>query len=322
MPVYVALGNNDSDCGDYQLDAGSEFLAQAGRILTESLPPSERQEALKEFGKGGYYSITMAEPMRATRLIVVNDLFLSPRYRTCAGKPDQVAATSEMLWLEQQFRLARSSGQTVWVIGHIPPGIDPYSTVAGFRNVCAGQAPVTFLSSDKLADLMVENAEVIRLGIFAHTHMDEMRLLEADDSELKDAREHSAAIKMVPSISPVDGNAPSFTIARVDPSSAVLQNYDAIEASNPSGIEATWSKEYDYAETYHQAQFSPSAVKDLAEKFHADAGAKTELSQAYLRNYFVGDRSPELSMIWPEYVCTLTNHTAKAFAACFCSTAK
>ncbi len=31
MPIYVALGNNDSGCGDYQLDTGSEFLAQAGR---------------------------------------------------------------------------------------------------------------------------------------------------------------------------------------------------------------------------------------------------------------------------------------------------
>ena len=322
MPVYVALGNNDSACGDYQLDAGSEFLAQAGRILTESLPPSERQDALKEFGKGGHYSITMAEPMRATRLIIVNDLFLSPRYRTCAGKPDQVAATSEMLWLGQQLRLARSSGQTVWIIGHIPPGIDPYSTVAGFRNVCAGQAPVTFLSSDKLADLMVEDADMIRLGIFARTHMDEMRLLGPDGSELKGAGEHSVAIKMVPSISPVDGNTPSFTVARVDPSSAVLQNYDVIAASNPTGIEATWTQEYDYAQTYHEAQFSPSSVKDLIEKFHADAGAKTEVSQAYIRDYFVGDRSSELSMFWPEYVCTMANHTAKAFAACFCSTAR
>ena len=25
VPVYAALGNNDSDCGDYQLDAKSRF---------------------------------------------------------------------------------------------------------------------------------------------------------------------------------------------------------------------------------------------------------------------------------------------------------
>ncbi len=49
MPVYVALGNNDTECDDYQLDAGSEFLAQAGRIVAEALPQSQRQQVLKEF---------------------------------------------------------------------------------------------------------------------------------------------------------------------------------------------------------------------------------------------------------------------------------
>ena len=322
MPVYVALGNNDTECGDYQLDAGSDFLAKAGRIVAEALPPSERQEALKEFGNGGYYSITMPEPMRATRLIVVNDLFQSPAYATCGGKPDPAAATTEMIWLQKQLSEARRLGQKAWVMGHIPPGIDPYSTVAGFKNVCAGQAPVEFLSSNGLADLLVEYADVVRLGIFAHTHMDEMRLLAPDESELKGAGEQVGAIKMVPSISPVDGNTPSFTIARVEPSSAVLQNYDVIEASNQTGIAAAWTPEYDYGRTYHKQQFSPSAVKELIQEFTADRGAKTEVSKAYLRNYFVGDRSSKLSMFWPEYVCTLANHTAKAFAACVCSTAR
>ena len=45
MPVYVSLGNNDSGCGDYQLDPGSSFLAEAGKILAEGLPPSEREQA-------------------------------------------------------------------------------------------------------------------------------------------------------------------------------------------------------------------------------------------------------------------------------------
>ena len=85
VPVYVALGNNDTACGDYRLDAGSDFLAQTGRIVAEGLPPSQRQQALKEFAKGGYYSLTMEAPMRDTRLIVVNDIFLSPKYSTCAG---------------------------------------------------------------------------------------------------------------------------------------------------------------------------------------------------------------------------------------------
>ena len=127
---------------------------------------------------------------------------------------------------------------------------------------------------------------------------------------------------MVPSISPVDGNNPSFTVARVKRSSAVLQNYEVIAASNQTGIATTWSREYDYAQTYHEAEFSPSTVKELIAGFENDRGAKTDASQGYIRNYYVGDRSPELKPFWPLYVCALANHTAKAFAACVCSAGK
>ncbi len=38
VPVYAALGNNDSDCGDYQLDPDSAFLAEIGKFLTADFP--------------------------------------------------------------------------------------------------------------------------------------------------------------------------------------------------------------------------------------------------------------------------------------------
>ncbi|HEX4757963.1 MAG TPA: metallophosphoesterase [Terracidiphilus sp.] len=323
MPVYAALGNNDTGCGDYQLDGGSDFLAKSGKIIAEGLPPSEQQQAIKDFAAGGYYSVTMAEPMKDTRLIVVNDLFLSPKYRTCTGhKGDSAAIAAQMSWLKQELQQAQLSRQRVWVVGHIPPGIDSYSTLSKFRDVCGGQDPVMFLSSDKLADLMVDYADIVKLAIFAHTHMDEVRLLESDGADAKSALDHSVAVKMIPSISPVDGNNPSFTVAHVNPSSATIDDYVVISASNQTGIATNWTKEYDYAQTYHQSQFSPSAVADLIAKFHADHGANTAPSEAYLRSYFVGDRSMLLSPFWPQYVCALDSYTAKGYAACVCSTGK
>jgi sphingomyelin phosphodiesterase acid-like 3 len=319
LPVYVALGNHDSGCGDYQLDAGSSFLAQTGKIIAEALPPSERQNALNQFEAGGYYSLTMAPPMRGTRLIVVNDVFLSPNYKTCAGNADPTPATVEMTWLEQQLAEARQSGQKVWVMGHIPPGIDPYSTASKFRDVCNGGAPVQFLSSDRMADLLVQYADVVRLGIFAHTHMDEMRLLKPESAEPPQSDPRLVAIKIVPSISPVDGNNPSFVVARVNPSSAILDDYEVIAASNQTGVAAKWAKEYDYAQTYHEPEFSSATLSKLIAQFKADANASTAESQAYIRDYFVGDLSRELSPFWSQYVCAVQNHTARAFDACVCS---
>ena len=322
MPVYVALGNNDTECGDYQLDPSSEFLAQAGRIVAEGLPLSQRQQALHDFAQGGYYSVTMAEPMRDTRLIVVNDLFLSSKYSTCSGKPDSAAATAEMTWLDLQLAQARQAGQKVWVMGHIPPGIDSYSTVAKFRNVCGGQAPVLFLSSQKMADLLIEYADVVRLGIFGHTHMDEMRILEPEGNQLPAKDSGRVAVKLVSSISPGTGNNPSFTIARINPTSAALKNFDVVAASNQTGIATTWATEYDFAQTYHETQYTPATVKGLIEVFKADHEAKASTSKAYIHNYFVGDRSLELSPFWSQYVCSLDSYTAKTFATCYCAGVK
>ncbi len=224
--------------------------------------------------------------------------------------------------MERQLQQARESGQKVWVMGHIPPGIDPFSTVSKFRDVCGGQAPVAFLSSDTMAELLVEYADQVRLGIFGHTHMDEMRLLEPEGDQRQTAQSRRVALKVVPSISPVDGNNPSFTVARVNPDSAILENYDVIAASNQTGVAATWKTEFSFAGTYHEAAFSSSTVDDLIRKFKADHAAVTAPSQAYIRDYFVGDMSRELTPFWPEYVCAMDNHTAKSFAACVCSTPK
>jgi sphingomyelin phosphodiesterase acid-like 3 len=322
IPIYTALGNNDSGCGDYKLTPNSDFLAQTGKILAEALPSSAQQSAAKQFAAGGYFSVTMPAPMQSTRIIVVNDLMLSPRYTTCGGMPDVTAANAEMDWLKQQLEEAKQSGQKAWVMAHIPPGIDPYSTAAKMTNVCSGAAPVVFLSSGKLADLMIEYASTIRLGIFAHSHMDEFRLLEPEAGDPSPSAEHSVAVKVVPSISPVDGNNPSFTIASVDPSTATLTDYEVIAGSNQTGISTTWSSEYDFSKTYHQSQYSPAALKALIAQFHADSSSQQEMSISYIRNFFIGDRSSALKLFWPQYACALDNVSTKSYAACICSAAK
>ena len=320
VPVYVALGNNDSGCGDYKLDANSTFFAQTGPVIAEALPASQRKQAVEEFKPGGYYSIQMAEPMHGVRLIALNDNLMSTKYTTCAGQPDPAPAAQELAWLQAQLAAARAAHQKVWVFGHVPTGIDPYSTVAKGRNVCAGKSPSEFLATDQLADTLVDAADVVRLGIFGHTHMDEMRLLTRDGEAGSAPKQ--VPIKVVPSISPVNGNIPSFTVARVNPTAADLIDYDVVEASNQTGVGTTWKTEYNYAATYNEPDFGAAALTQLIAGFKADPKAATPASAAYIHNYFIGDMSRELSPFWPEYVCAVGNYTAKNFAACVCAAAK
>jgi sphingomyelin phosphodiesterase acid-like 3 len=321
IPVYVALGNNDSACGDYRLDAGNNFLADTARIVVTGLPASDRSAAIQSFAEAGNYSLTMAPPMQNTRLVVLDDLFLSKKYRSCAGELDSAPADAEIAWLQHQLAQARQSGQKVWVMGHIPTGIDPYSTARRLGAMCGHVHPVLFLSSTKLADLLIDYADIIRLGIFAHTHMDEIRLLQPEHAESNSASP-AVVIKMVPSISPVDGNDPSFTIARIHPSTATLRDYKVVAASNQTGIATRWSVEYDFDQTFDQQQFSPTSVRALIAGFAADPDANTPASQQYLRHYFIGDRSTDLKPFWPQYVCAMANANPEGYAGCVCPATK
>jgi len=318
VPVYVALGNNDSDCGDYRLDSHSEFLAVTGKEVTKNFPASERQAAQESFAAGGYYSVSL--PIENTRLLVLNNIFMSKNYATCAGKPDPSAADAQLAWLRQQLTEARAKKQKVWVMGHIPPGIDLYATASRLIDVCGGQAPIMYLSSEKMADELVEFSDVVELAIFAHNHMDEIRLLK-DDGQAP-ASGKSVAVKVVSSISPINGNHPSFTVAQIDPSSAALKDYQVFVASNLTGVDAAWTAEYDFARSYHEREFIPSSVSKLIAGFAADPDAKTQASQNYIADFSVGYATPLLRLAWPQYVCTLPNHTQQSFKACACPAAQ
>jgi len=314
-PVYWALGNNDSDCGDYQLDPHSEFLATVGEEVAKSIPADERKGVEEMFAAGGYYSARL--PAGNARLLVLDDIFMSGRYTTCGGKADASVAEAQLAWLAQQLAEARRNNQKVWVMTHIPPGVDGHASAARIDQVCGAKGPKMFLASEKLAEVLEDSSDVVELAIFAHTHMDELRILKAEGG----APGTGVAVKMVSSISPINGNAPSFTVARVDAASAGLKDFRVFAASNATGAGTAWHEEYDWRQTYHEAEFSAVAVSKVIAGFEADPEAKTEASRNYINNFFVGS-SPLLGVIWPQYVCALRNDSAEGFKMCVCKAGK
>ncbi|MGA8672447.1 MAG: hypothetical protein WB679_21405, partial [Terracidiphilus sp.] len=275
----------------------------------------------RTFAAEGYYSVSLPFPLEHTRLLVLDNLFMSRKYTTCSGNADPAGAEAQIDWLRQELTEARQKKNRVWVMGHIPPGIDPFSTAIKLRNVCGGKPPDMFLNSDALPNLLAEFGDVIELAIFGHTHMDEMRLLKTNVEDAG-ASQPGVALKMVPSISPIDGNMPSFTVALVDSPSAKLADFQVFASSNESGIDATWREEYDYAEAYKQSDFSAESLTRLVAGFQADPDASTEASKTYLRNYYVRDRSLELRLFWTQYVCAVSTYSIDAYRNCRCSKSK
>ena len=314
-PIYLALGNNDSGCGDYHETPDSGFLHAVANDIAADAPAGDRGAILRVFPAEGDYSVSLPHPMERTRLIVLQDMFQSSRYQTCNGDNEDAPANSQVAWLAQQLAQARSAGEHVWVMAHIPPGVDAYSSFHHGNDVCSGAPPALFLHSDAMAQTLERYADTIRLVVLAHTHNDEMRLLPTAEGSAIPA-------ELIPSISPVHGNNPAFLVAKVNPKTATMVDYSVYAASNQTGIATAWPHEYRYSAAYGMPDFSGASLKQLIADFAADPGGKTAKSRDYQRWYAAGrldKKDAELPKIWPGYVCSMTVSDGAAFRSCVCS---
>ncbi len=114
-----------------------------------------------------------------------------------------------------------------------------------------------------LGKTIADFGDVVRLAIFAHTHMDEMRLLKPSGSDAPQNAQASVAVKLVPSISPINGNSPSITVAQIDPATAVMVDYRVFAASNTTGVDTEWTRAYDFREAFHQPDFSAVSLGNV-----------------------------------------------------------
>ncbi len=317
VPIYFALGNNDSGCDDYFETPNSAFLKSAAVSFAADLhDPEARASLMASFPRLGDYSVMLPAPMQNTRLIVLQDIFESARYRGCNNQPNAAPATQQITWLRKQLTEARANGEQVWVMAHIPPGVDVYTTYHRYLfapgEACNVKQPQMFLSNNALGETIAEFGDIVRLAIFAHTHMDEIKLLQGPDGKAVPA-------KMVPSVSPINGNDPSFLIAQVSPQTATIKDYEAYSAANAQG--AVWNREYRYSDVYHLPDFSAKSVDQLTIALIDDKSGEDETSRAYERYFLAGGgtfAALGLQRLWPAYSCSLRELDPAAFRRCMC----
>ncbi len=329
-PIYLTLGNNDSGCRDYDEDPNSAFLQADGKAFAaDTLALGNASAVTAQFSMFGDYNVAL--PIPHTRLLAMQDIFESKKYATCDGKTNPDPAAAQVAWLRKQLTAARAAHEHVWVMAHIPPGIDAYSTFTKGKDVCAVKPtgkttdPELFLNSEALVSTLADFPDVIRLATFGHTHMDEMRLYRSADGT-------PIPGKLVPSISPVNGNTPAFTIAQVDTRTATLADYTVFLAAGPPTAPTSWTPEYTFSTTYHLADLSGSSLATLLTAFVKDKPGSTPAAMDYQRYFSAGLPDPTgtgkaaikaaaMKIVWPIYACSMTNASAAAFHDCMCPTA-
>ncbi|MBV9187650.1 MAG: metallophosphoesterase, partial [Acidobacteria bacterium] len=231
-PVYPALGNNDSDCGDYAIAPNSVFLANVRNVWK----PLVRSRSFdRRFKTGGYYHADV-RTLKNVRVIVLNTNFFSTNYKNPCGTPGPDPGLQQLAWLEAELDLARREGKQVWLLFHIPPGIDVFDTLQ-YGGSCPNLKTQTFWKDEyekKYLKITAAHRKTI-LGSFAgHTHQDEFRFASG------------RFIHITPSVTPVFGNNPAFEIVDVTRAGAIT-GYTAYHLPN---VALPWSREYSFDEAY------------------------------------------------------------------------
>ena len=252
--VFLSLGNNDDECGDYATQPDGPFLQDTAKVVGElaGLPP----EADSYAHLGSYNAPNPAN--KHERIIVLNTVFLSPRYADRCGQGGADVGEKLLTWLATQLASAEAKRQRVWLVYHIPPGIDAYATTHA-----KVPATATLLWKEsyfkEFLGLLSQFAEVVGPNFAGHIHVDDFRLLGG-------ALKTSPFVIIGPAVSPITGQNPTFRTVSFDAhgtlkdqTTYVLTNL--IEAGQ--GSQPVWNLEYDFDKEWHVKALNAASYSSL-----------------------------------------------------------
>ncbi|WP_165814786.1 metallophosphoesterase [Labrenzia sp. 011] len=311
IPVYGVLGNTDSACGDYEIAPDSPFTAG---IADQWATLSRQPMRFDRFRTGGYYKV--AHPTLADQdIIVLNNIFWTPRYADSCGAGGGDPGGAMMTWLENELARTRKAGRKAQILMHVPPGINAYSTVHGTGSCDARISPFWHdRYSGKFVDLMRKYSVVVEYTFSGHTHMDSFAIIaDTDGTPL-------VASQITPAVSPVFGNNPAFTAFLYDRTSGAIRDSATFYMPNLSaaaqGARPDWQLEYVYRSTYALQDLSPASRAALAARIKNDKTLRARFDDLYA----VKAHSRQITdSNWQAYACAQSTINRTAYETCYCT---
>ncbi|KAK0157439.1 hypothetical protein PV328_011183 [Microctonus aethiopoides] len=264
--VFPALGHED---------VGLNFNQTA--ILWKHWLPSE---ALQTFEKWGYY--TFEQKSKRYRIIFLNtNLWLDietdvdnrvqqhqnhhqyqQQHRTTSGDSTLTKNSSDphnqWRWFESILRAAREKKETVYVVGHTPPGVDERAS---------GARPLKEHHNRRYLQLVRQYAGIIAGQFFGHWHSDTFRTIYSDMGV------PVSWIMMAPSITPGRPNGPNnpgLRLYKFETGTGQILDYTQyyLDLSKANAIgRANWVIEYSLLDYYELKDISARSLHDLADRF-------------------------------------------------------
>ncbi|MCG8700544.1 MAG: hypothetical protein MI922_20990, partial [Bacteroidales bacterium] len=251
-PIYFSLGNNDSYMGDYAIVDDGSFLKNTADLFYSNFINTKttadtngKDEFFKTYSKHGYYNQKFSL-VENGRIIGLNTIFFSSNYMDSGMNP--TPGEKHLQWLEEQLLAAEKASEKVWLLLHIPPGVNVYSTE---HNSTEPDINVKLqwkdVHNEKFLQLMQRFYIVIVASFAGHTHMDDFRLIYSADTTFNKPFEY---IHITPSVSPVFGNNPAYQIIDLNTKTGSLTETTTYYLDIDS-LAAGFNLEYHFWPTYY-----------------------------------------------------------------------
>jgi len=244
--ILPALGNNDEECGDYQLQPGGPFLADTLPIVRLLIGGAGGPGFDRDWRGYGNYSARAG----GVRVLSTNTNFFSVHYRNACGSPaDADPGRATLAWLEAELAAAKAARERVWLLYHIPPGIDGYATLR------KGSCPSAMIPmwdrryAEAFSALLRRYSDTVAMSFAGHTHMDDFRLMG-------DSGGRYGFALITPAVSPIFGQNPAFRIIAHDGAGGILDQTtygltNFARATADPGAAAEWRAEYTFTKEWN-----------------------------------------------------------------------
>jgi hypothetical protein len=319
-PILPALGNNDEECGDYQLQPGGPFLADTVPILHRLVGSAAGPGFDRDWQSYGNYSARVD----GIRVLSTNTNFFSVHYRNACGSPaDGDPGQATLAWLEAELAAAKQTEERVWLLYHIPPGIDGYATLR--RGVCPGTMIPMWDQTHAAAFLALlrRYADTVIASFAGHTHMDDFRLIG-------DAQGRYGFALITPAVSPIFGQNPAFRTVTYDTAGGILDQttYDLTNLPQATtaagGVPPDWRTEYTFTLQWSLPRVDLPRL-DRLYSLITDAAVERDRwhmifpvsSPGYWAPFSAG--SEQLAQAVRAFRCASGNVAALDYQQCYCS---
>ncbi len=315
--IVATMGDWDSDVDIHSFPSAafiSSFAATWG-------PAANRLGGAPTIGAtfptGGYYSTAFPVDPKGRLLVLYTQAWANECTTGCgtdAGSP----GAAEFTWLTAQLAEARTLGQRVWLLGHIPPGFGATPTAEAFTGATTCAAALAPFYADayatQLQALYLEYRDVLAFGVFGHEHFDDYRLVRDADGE------PVLGMKLMPGIAPPAGNNPAFVWFSYDPAEGVVTSATTIALTNlpvaSKTVPGLWTEEYQFNQAYGQSALDTNGLADAVTRIQTTAAGQSSFKTYMPSSSAVGAPQP-----WPDfkvYACSFDQLTAADFTACYC----